>query len=138
VVNSFFNFFFLFFSPGNCSDLVNNYTCQCEPGYTDYNCSLEIDECQSSPCIYGTGFGDHSHFVFHVKNEHRCMEVGSDKVILAFLTNNSGTCIDMVNAFSCTCQSGSTGVRCETNINDCLPSICGNGKELGLQRDKLA
>ena len=35
----------------------------------------------------------------------------------------------MVNAFSCTCQSGFTGVRCETNINDCPPSICGNGKE---------
>ena len=110
---------------------MNNYTCQCEPGYTAYNCSLEIDECQSSPCIYGKHFAHHVHFFLSVQNEYTCIEVGVTKCSSLF--NNSGTCTDMVNAFSCTCQSGFTGVRCETNINDCPPSICGNGKELGFK-----
>ena len=29
------------------------YTCHCENGYTGYDCSVEIDECQSSPCVHG-------------------------------------------------------------------------------------
>ena len=45
----------LFYLPslGTCIDMVNNYICQCQPGYTGFNCSFEIDECQSSPCING-------------------------------------------------------------------------------------
>lgn len=63
---------FFLFSPGNCSDLVNNYTCQCEPGYTGYNCSLEIDECQSSPCIYGKILWSSSpFFLFYIKIEYK-------------------------------------------------------------------
>ena len=44
---------FYLLSLGTCVDMVNNYSCQCQPGYTGYNCSFEIDECQSSPCING-------------------------------------------------------------------------------------
>ena len=32
---------------------MNNYTCQCQSGYTGYHCDIEIDECQSSPRIQG-------------------------------------------------------------------------------------
>ena len=35
---------------GNCSDSINNYTCECSPGYTGVNCQTDIDECASSPC----------------------------------------------------------------------------------------
>ena len=41
------------FSPGTCVDDVNNYTCQCESGFTGFNCEIEINECLSSPCING-------------------------------------------------------------------------------------
>ena len=34
-------------------DGVNGYTCQCQQGYTGYDCNVEIDECQSSPCVHG-------------------------------------------------------------------------------------
>ena len=39
-----------------------------------------------------------------------------------------GTCVDKINGFSCDCHAGFTGVRCEVNINDCLPSLCVNGR----------
>lgn len=38
---------------GECVDQVNNYTCQCQEGYAGHDCEVEIDECQSSPCIRG-------------------------------------------------------------------------------------
>ena len=38
---------------GDCVDQINSYTCQCQEGYTGRDCEVEIDECQSSPCIHG-------------------------------------------------------------------------------------
>ena len=38
---------------GTCIDQVNSYICQCDAGYTGYECNVEIDECQSSPCVRG-------------------------------------------------------------------------------------
>ena len=39
-----------------------------------------------------------------------------------------GTCVDKVNSFSCICQPGFNGIRCEVNINECLQVSCGNGE----------
>ena len=38
---------------GTCVDQINGYKCQCQPGYTGIDCDVDIDECQSSPCING-------------------------------------------------------------------------------------
>ena len=38
---------------GKCSDEINNYTCQCHPGFTGRNCEININECLSDPCQFG-------------------------------------------------------------------------------------
>lgn len=38
---------------GTYMDMVNNFTCNCPPGYEGDRCEREIDECQSSPCNNG-------------------------------------------------------------------------------------
>jgi len=38
---------------GTCTAGVNDYTCQCLPGYRGDNCDEDIDECQPNPCVHG-------------------------------------------------------------------------------------
>ena len=38
---------------GNCTDDVYSYICKCEAGWTGKRCEVEIDECESSPCVNG-------------------------------------------------------------------------------------
>ena len=39
---------------GTCADLVNDYICTCDAGFTGRNCSIDIDNCASDPCVNGT------------------------------------------------------------------------------------
>lgn len=36
-----------------CIDLVNDYHCACQPGYTGRDCHTNIDDCVSHPCKNG-------------------------------------------------------------------------------------
>ena len=35
---------------GRCVDEVNDFSCDCLPGYTGSLCEYDVDECASSPC----------------------------------------------------------------------------------------
>ena len=35
---------------GNCTDLINSYSCTCFDSFTDDNCSNNIDDCDPNPC----------------------------------------------------------------------------------------
>ena len=37
---------------GGCVDGIETYTCNCLQGFSGRNCSIDIDECNSNPCIY--------------------------------------------------------------------------------------
>ena len=37
----------------NCVDQVGNYTCKCKAGYTGRFCQININECDSNPCMNG-------------------------------------------------------------------------------------
>ena len=36
---------------GQCVDRLNYFICACDPGYTGINCTTEVDECSSNPCL---------------------------------------------------------------------------------------
>lgn len=38
---------------GSCSDLQDDISCQCQPGYSGKFCENENDECLSDPCYQG-------------------------------------------------------------------------------------
>ena len=33
--------------------LFTSFVCTCPPGYTGAHCDVDINECESSPCLYG-------------------------------------------------------------------------------------
>ena len=37
-----------------CVDLLNDYSCSCMLGFTDKNCSTNIDDCFPDPCYHGS------------------------------------------------------------------------------------
>lgn len=38
---------------GNCTNTDGGYACECEPGYGGTLCDIDINECQSNPCLHG-------------------------------------------------------------------------------------
>ena len=41
---------------------------------------------------------------------------------------NNGTCLDLVNKYTCACPPGMTGHNCEVKLDECTSQPCLNGK----------
>lgn len=33
-----------------CTDLLSDFSCSCQPGFTGKTCAMEIDDCVGQPC----------------------------------------------------------------------------------------
>ena len=55
---------FCFVFLGNCIDYTGSYSCTCYPGYTGQNCTIDINECASSPCRHGL-LSKNIHIIVH-------------------------------------------------------------------------
>nr|XP_006814952.1 PREDICTED: uncharacterized protein LOC102801595 [Saccoglossus kowalevskii] len=114
---------------GDCIDRINNFTCDCDVGYTGYICDNEIDECDPDPC---QNSGTCTDLIAAYKcncadgyNGTNCEieidECDSDPC------QNGGTCTDLIAAYKCNCTDGYNGTNCEIEIDDCDSDPCQNG-----------
>ncbi|KAG2461833.1 protein crumbs homolog 1 isoform X2 [Polypterus senegalus] len=100
---------------GTCEDLFNLFNCTCPGGWTGLMCEINIDECESNPCVHGNcsdkilfyecicipGYtGRNCELEINECLNHQC--------------KNGATCIDGINRYSCLCPRNSTGPFCET------------------------
>ena len=86
-------------------------------GYTGVNCTSDIDECKSSPCLHG---GNCTHGI----NFYNCTcparytgancEVDTVDDCVGHPCQNNASCVDGVNHFNCTCVPGFEGPRSVT------------------------
>ncbi|XP_074871762.1 protein crumbs homolog 2 isoform X3 [Carettochelys insculpta] len=113
-----------------CEDLFNSFRCVCSAGWEGPLCESNINDCQSSPCVYGDCVDSVADFQCDCYRGYigkKCHINVDDCVRHQCL--NGGTCIDGVYGYSCKCPAQHSGPRCDCqiNINECDPNPCQNG-----------
>ena len=115
-------------SSARCVDSPQGFTCQCPPGFTGQVCDVNINECQSNPCVRGMCVDQINGFACNCPAGYTgaLCQTNIDECASSPCANG-GTCVDQVNAFTCQCASGFAGDTCRTNINECASNPCNNG-----------
>lgn len=97
------------------------------PGFTGYNCQTDIDECSSSPCVYGTCLDLVNGYVCNCMPGFtgRLCEIDIDECQSSPCIN--GNCTNNINFYTCQCFAGFTGTNCEIDFDECASSPCVHG-----------
>lgn len=97
------------------------------PGMTGQLCEIDIDDCESQPCLNGGRCIDKLDGF-----ECNCSSTGYTGDVCQINIDecqsnpceNGARCVDMINDYQCTCFPGYTGKNCETDIDECESSPC--------------
>uniref|UniRef100_A0A672LG93 Neurogenic locus notch homolog protein 2-like n=1 Tax=Sinocyclocheilus grahami TaxID=75366 RepID=A0A672LG93_SINGR len=140
---------------GRCIDKDNTHQCMCQRGYMGNYCEDAVNECISNPCRnggtcldYQSGYdckvnqSDLLTLIYTTVQKFgvntRACKAGFQGVNCEYDVDecqsnpcrNGGTCIDLINRFSCACPPGTKGLQCEVDVNECAPEFgarCKNG-----------
>ncbi len=98
----------------------NGYVCICSAGYSGNNCQTDINECGSDPCANGGACTDLVDVVSLICQFAR-------RLSLLIRLRALCVCVSNRNGYTCTCLPGYSGLRCQTDINECASNPCING-----------
>ncbi|XP_041453703.1 protein eyes shut homolog [Lytechinus variegatus] len=114
---------------GACVNDINFYACNCDRGWSGYNCDLA---CMENPCENGgscveidaTSFECQCPFPF---NGTFC-EINNDPCQMdPTPCLNGATCNNYGLLYNCSCAYGFQGFNCEEEVNPCRDEPCLNG-----------
>ncbi|XP_050423737.1 protein crumbs isoform X2 [Adelges cooleyi] len=99
---------------GTCVDGVKDYSCKCYQGYTGKNCDIDINECENNPCQFGGTCLERSNLLLYNHTDKRNLSSIFQQEF------NYAT----ASGYECLCMPGTTGVKCEIDINECDSNPC--------------
>ena len=110
---------------GNCTDEIANYSCTCLPGFADFNCSCEINECASNPCVGGQCVDGVNRYTCVCDDRYTGVACDIDIDDCAAALCGGGTCVDGVDDYKCDCPDYWVSGRCSFPVNLCeQPGLC--------------
>ncbi|XP_071507672.1 uncharacterized protein [Diadema antillarum] len=115
-----------------CVDVVQGfeghaYECQCPEGRSGVHCEVDVNECDSNPCVNGVCVDRPGSFQCYCVPGYtgtQCQIQYNECVSNPCL--NGGFCIDELNNYRCDCSVGYTGPHCEEKVDLCASSPCHN------------
>ncbi|KAI8429386.1 hypothetical protein MSG28_000030 [Choristoneura fumiferana] len=113
---------------GTCRDHVNDYRCDCYPGYSGKNCEIDINECESSPCKYDGVCVERSNASLYRAADAPPLQLGGQPQMLLPAVFYQPFSAEHAAGYECICVAGTTGPRCEINVDECASGPCRHGK----------
>ncbi|XP_021351152.1 protein crumbs-like isoform X2 [Mizuhopecten yessoensis] len=115
----------------NCTNLENDYSCTCVPGFTNKSCDFNIDDCVPDPCKNGAscedGVNSYTCTCVPGYTDQTCSTDIDECQTSGQPCQNGATCRNEVNRYECDCVAGWNGSHCETEIDECASQPCQNG-----------
>ncbi|XP_050663948.1 protein crumbs-like [Leptidea sinapis] len=114
----------------SCIDDLNDYHCLCHVGYAGKNCDIDIEECESSPCQHEGVCLERSNASLYRSPEAAPERVGPQPHMLLpqYFYQPFSVEDGAAAGYLCVCVEGTSGARCEINVDECASSPCGHGK----------
>jgi protein crumbs len=104
-----------------CNNLVNDYSCECWPGFQGKDCQEDVLECAESPCQNNATCYEHSNMTLHSPAVLQSLPMDvRDEFSQEFSYAQAA-------GYLCHCLAGFEGADCEVNIDECASRPCQNG-----------
>ena len=102
-----------------CIDHLLSYHCNCQPGFTGYNCQTALNECDSTPCLHNAtcvdGVSSYACQCARGFSGINCKI--DDNECHSSPCANGAICEDGVDGYVCTCTSKWSGSDCTTEVH---------------------
>lgn len=117
---------------GSCvAENETSFKCLCLPGFAGTDCSLNIDECESNPCLNnGTCIDENGSYFCHCREtgyKGQNCEENINECLQQNPCSSGSTCFDNYGSYVCICPPGKGGKDCEIHLDGCSSQPCQNG-----------
>ncbi|XP_034945316.1 protein crumbs isoform X2 [Chelonus insularis] len=116
---------------GHCQDQFNSYVCDCPPGYSEDDCSVDIDECESNNCQNNSTCIDGiANYTCECNKGWQGWLCDKDinECVPTSPCQHDGVCVNLPGSFRCECPDSFTGELCQHfRLITCKEHPCANG-----------